>query len=326
MLKRCLLAGCFLLGVEAQGMIFYNLGNSSNTTDPGTGVPWSSVAKVTNSAGTSIKGSAVYLGNGYMLTANHVDTASTQYVTFDGTTTLQIDQTFFSGSATMQVAPGVDMKIFKLTTNPAITAATLLTTPTEQVASATLVGWGVGRNASSPVGSGTAVNWGGDTSAAKRWGVNAPKVVGNVSYIDGPNAYSYDGIYTFLGGSGPSFDPDGLGDSEAAVTAYDSGSGLFQFIGGTWYLIGLTTVAEVNGVSTFGNDQTSDPRGDANAFVRISSYDTQIMSIIVPEPGTFTLLALGAVMLLWATRRGQAGERSYRYARVESPRSRRPVR
>ena len=55
---------------ESRAVVLFNLPNSANQSDPGTGVPWGSVAKVSDSAGGSQTGSAVHIGNGYLLTAN----------------------------------------------------------------------------------------------------------------------------------------------------------------------------------------------------------------------------------------------------------------
>jgi len=294
--KACLQILTLLLGLilPARGMLFWNKDNSANQTDPGTGVPWGSVAKVVNSGLSALSGSAIYLGNGYLLTANHVTMNSTYaFVTFDGVNTFQIDTGFKAGvrTAGKQVAPNVDLAVFKLTTLPSgITPATLLSTPDELEAGATMVGWGVGRNPATALES-TSVPWGTSSTSAKRWGVNEPKALANISY----GSYNYEALITYAGGTGASFNPDGLGDSEASATLYDSGSGLFQFLSGQWQLIGLTTSVDQNNTTTFGNDQTALPHGDANYFVRISSYESAITALI-PEPSIPAMLGISALI------------------------------
>ena len=283
---RLSLTAAFLLAAHlpASAIVFWNLGNDANQADPGTGAPWGSVAKVVNSDNSSLSGSAVYLGNGFLLTANHVTVNSNfSQVTFDNTNFFSIDPNF--GTYGTQVAPGVDMKVIKLTLNPAgVNAVTLLAAPDELVAPATLVGWGQGRDPSVPLAS-TNVTWGDDSTATKRWGLNEPKFLGSVPY---------DYLGTIAGASGPGFVPGGLGDAEASVALYDSGSGLFQEIDSTWYLIGITTSTEDGGSTDFGIDSSaSAERGDADYFARISSYDEQITAL-VPEPSTVSLLALSA--------------------------------
>ena len=273
---------------QANAVILLGKDNSANQSNPGTGVPWDSVGRLSNLDGSIVGGSGIYLGNGYILTANHVGPFAS--VTFDGSTFYTHD-----GVPPIQVAANVDMKILRLTTMPTVAAVTLLTAPSELVAPATLVGWGVGRNPASSVGA-TVVPWDLDKNTiAKRWGLNAPKAIGNFGYQSG----SYQGLITYLGSN--SAVPAGLGNDEAAATLLDSGSGLFQQILGTWYLIGLTTGVDTYGTSTFGNDQPIDPNGDANYFARISSYDTQINALI-PEPSSL-LLTSPALLLLLRRRR-----------------------
>lgn len=292
-MRGTLLTLALLLAADltAPAMVFWNLGHDANQTDPGTGVPWDSVAKIYDPSNNAISGSAVYLGNGYLLTANHVyvgpnfDANDYSRVSFDNINSYIIDP--FFGNYGTQVAPGVDMKVIRLTLDPSgVNAVTLLTSPDELIAPATLVGWGKGRDPAVPLAS-TNVAWGDDSTATKRWGLNEPK-------FDGSAAYDYLGA--IAGASGPEFVPGGLGDAEASVALYDSGSGLFQEIEGEWYLIGLTTAVQRQTAdsTTFGLDSAGG--GDTNYFARISSYDEQITAL-VPEPSTISLLALAGTAI-----------------------------
>jgi hypothetical protein len=286
-----------LVPSDASAIVLFNLDNASNQTDPGGSLPWTSVGKVSNSAGTALTGSAVYLGDGYLLTANHVTMNSTfRYVTFDNSTFYEFEATFNDGvrSYGKQVAANVDMAVVKLTSIPmGVSTATLLTSPSETIAPATLIGWGLGRNPASPLASNN-VTWGDGTTAAKRWGENVPKSLTSVVYQSG----SYEALMTITGNS-----TGGLGNAEAGLTTYDSGGGFFQNISGTWYLIGVNTAVEVGGVTTFGPDviPPGSPRGNINVFARVSTYDTQIMAL-VPEPSTLAFGVTGAafsVLFLW---------------------------
>lgn len=273
-----------LFSSRVQAIILFGLDNSQNRTDPGTGAPWESVGRLSNSAVTVFGGSGVYLGNGYVLTANHVGPFAS--ITFDGTTFYTHD-----GIAPVQVAANVDMKILRLTTMPTVAAVSLLSTQTETVSSATLVGWGVGRDPATTVNT-NVVPWDlTQASSAKRWGLNTPRALANVGHQSG----SYEALVTYLGATTGS--PAGLGNSEAAATLLDSGSGLFQKIGSIWYLIGLTTGVETANISTFGNDQVSDSNGDANFFARISTYASAINTQI-PEPSAFLLISPALLLLL----------------------------
>lgn len=291
MKKTCLLATAvaFLFVAQpARAVILFGLDNSANQTDPGTGVHFDSVGLLSDAGKANPMGSAIHLGGGYMLTAHHV--GMKPYVTFDGSTFYQRDLSF----SPVQVAANVDLQVFKLTTTPTVAAANLYGGTGEQIAPATQVGWGLGRNPTIPVDS-AAVTWGDNTTIAKRWGLNVPRGLVNIGHQTG----SYSGIYTVLGSETGS--PAGLGASEAAATLYDSGSGLFQNLGGTWYLIGLTTGVDTNGTSNFGNDKASDPNGDLNYFVRIGTYQSAILAL-VPEPSSAGLLAGGLFLLIMRRR------------------------
>ncbi|MCP5546890.1 MAG: hypothetical protein H7A50_05895 [Akkermansiaceae bacterium] len=287
---RSVLCSAFLLAATshpAGAVILFGLDNSNNQTDPGTGVPFDSVGLVTDLAMTDNgkTGSAIHLGGGYMLTADHVGMSN--YVTFDGTTFYQRDL----GFSPVQVAANVDMKIFRLSSVPTVAAAQVYTGTSEEVAPATMVGWGVGRNPAITVDS-ASVTWGTEAATtAKRWAWNTPKALTAISY----GSYSYTAIETILGSE--SGTPAGLGENEGALTLNDSGSALFQNIAGTWYLIGLATTVETGGTSNFGNDQTANPNGDANYFVRVGNYDEAILAV-VPEVHIWLLAAAGLPLVM----------------------------
>lgn len=276
-----LLSGIILFcSTQASALILFNGDNDDTTSDPGAGVPWNSVAKLTNATATQVAPSAIYLGDGYMLTARHFSLSGLTHVTFDGSATYAVDNTY-----TPTQVGSTDMQIFKLATQPSVAPVNLLTTPTELIANAVLVGWGVGRAPSEALGD-TSVIWGDDSTATKRWGINVPRSVSPISAF----GFNYTGIITALGSS--SGTPAGAGAAEAAVTLYDSGSAMFQNISGTWYLIGLASFVETSGTSNFGNDAVPDATSDHNIFVRISSHSSQIQALI-PEPGTCLSVLLG---------------------------------
>ncbi|MDE0834974.1 MAG: hypothetical protein OSA84_01320 [Akkermansiaceae bacterium] len=273
--------------MPAHAIILFGKNNSANLTDPATGAPYASVGKLTDGLHTTIGGSGIYLGNGYVLTANHVGPFTS--ITFDGSTYYDHD-----GATPVQVAAGVDMKILRLTTTPTVGAVSIYTGSSELNNNATIVGWGVGRDPATAVNS-TVVPWGNVATSDKRWGLNVPKATANISHGSG----SFSALVTVLGGN--SQPNQGLGADEAAVTLNDSGSGMFQFLGGNWHLTGLTTNVETADSSTFGQDRTNFSRGDFNYFARISTYSTQI-NALVPE-ASHSLLALSSLVLLLRRRR-----------------------
>jgi len=292
-----------LCQAPANAIVLFGKDNTGNLSDPGTGTPWASVARLSNADGSVIGGSGIYLGNGYILTAAHVGPFAS--VTFDGST-------FFMHDGVNPVQVGsTDMKILRLTSTPTVAAVGLYTGSLELSTTGTLVGWGVGRAAATAVNA-TVVPWGAASTSDKRWGTNTPKgTIAGFSY----STYIFDALQTSLGSS--SGTPTGTGSDEAAASLYDSGSGMFQNIGGTWFLTGITSVVTQKGgasTSTYGNDvpattlpgsptgiQLPGGSGDINIFVRVSSYATQINTLI-PEPSSL-LLALTSCCLFLRRRR-----------------------
>lgn len=281
---------------QAQALIFYNASNSSNLTDPGDGFQFDAVARISSAQNPTslgqINGSAIHLGGGYMLTANHVGTSTGNEVTFDGSTFYQIDGSF----TPTQVAANVDMKVFKLNANPGgISAVDIYTGSSENIGNAYLVGWGVGRDATA-LGS-SSVGWGGHTTSDKRWGINRPEDFINVPYQSG----SYTAIRTTLGS--PSGTPSGIGDLETAVTDKDSGSAMFQYLDGSWQLIGVATAVETSGTSLFGDDVPSSANSHDNFFARVAPYSSDIL-ILIPELHSLSLMGIfGMGFLVCVSRR-----------------------
>jgi hypothetical protein len=269
----------------AQALIIYESGSSTddtyNTTAPSDGSPWNYVAEV----GTD-NASAVYLGNDYLITANHVGLSGP--ITLDGTT-FSIDNSF----AAVQVGSS-DLKIFKITGDPGLTALALASS-TDVVTNqaATMIGWGEGKGSIiTSSGSNVGWNWAGGTYA-ERWGTNltlSTLALGDSSIL----------LQT-------AFNPS-LGPNAAAGSLGDSGSGLFEFLDGQWKLAGITVGVDTSGASYYADSpQTDNPDNtsgmDYTYEVDINQYLPQINAIVaVPEPGSLSLWCAG-LPLLWIYRR-----------------------
>lgn len=280
---------------KASALILYGYGNGDSliTSAPtGASDPWSAVGRLTNASGTLTEASGIYLGNGYVLTAQHVSTGSVTNVQFStGGPSYAIDTTY----GFQQVAANVDLKVFRLQdTNPVgVTPVNLWTDPTNFGGSSLLIGWGNGRNPS--VATQTAsVAWGADSTAAKRWARNSIDSAANGSTDVAP--YTNDILYSSTGLPANIGSPTADELLEGSLTVHDSGGGVFQNISGTWYLVGVMEATTSGGTTTFG--------ADTDIYVRVNSYADEIQSLIaIPEPSTIVLTGLGGLILLAQLRR-----------------------
>jgi hypothetical protein len=279
-----LLVAAFATSLPVRAVIVYGKTNAENSTDPGIGSAWDSVVTLAKPDQT-FNASGVCLGGGYFLTANHVDAvAIDQQVKINGTL-YSLDKTFDSDG--IKPITGVDLKVFKVENPPVLPSATLNTNGLLDVSRfSVLIGNGVGK--------GTEVidqgwNWGDDATRAKRWATNF--TLNTAASTTLSSLYGYSALGTVFNA--------GYGADTGSVTMGDSGSALFQYIGGTWVLSGVPTSVEFLWSSDYNRGPTSPvPSPDYSVYVRVSGYAAEIQSII-PEPGTAQLATAGAALLLF---------------------------
>jgi len=252
-----------LLGIptNARALIVYDSAstdNAKNVIDPANvatypaspaiGVPWQYVVRYgVNNA------SAVYIGNGCLLTARHVGTSDTGLLI--GGTSYSRDTSFTPLPITIPGSPAVlvDLQLQKISGDPGLAALPLaLPSAAETNKASVLIGWGVGKGAAIP---GQGWNWGDDSTRAFRWGTNTTSLsTWAMTYTVGGTAMNYTALGVTLNSN--------KGANEATATLGDSGSALFQSLSGTWTLCGITTV-----VSTL-NSSEYNP-SDTTYFVRL---------------------------------------------------------
>jgi hypothetical protein len=282
-MKVFLLCSVFLsfFAQSSFALLLFGFDNYTNTTAPeGVDLPWDSAARVANFNGVSASspaGSAVHLGWGYMLTANHV--ANRSHVSFDGITWYARDTSF----TPVQVAAGVDLKIFRLTETPQVSAVVLHSGGGENNNLGYHIGWGRGRANDDHIGENVQA-FGDDSTIAKRWGTNVVKAVQQTSWTVSSTSYTQQTLVNVLGNS--------EGSNEAALATYDSGSPFFQVINNTIVLSGIggAITQQTAGSATFGADRlTGANQGDRNYLIQIGPYSDAIMAII-PEPSAFVFI------------------------------------
>lgn len=203
--------------------------NAFNTSAPANGAPWSNVAQQERlvSGSPIVDSSAVYIGNGYVLTAAH--TYGPTSVILDGVA-YSVDSSF----PAISLAP-IDVRLYKILNPPALPLVSLPDTADNDLGTAcTMIGWGKGKGA---IVTGKGWQWGDDSTKTKRWGTNTTQgSTAAISYL----TYSYNAAYTLFNASA---NVNQAGQTEASAATSDSGGGLFQQFSGTWKLAGLLTLA-----------------------------------------------------------------------------------
>ena len=262
---QCLLLSAILgIPTNARALIVYDSASTDNAKNvidpansatypasPAAGAPWQYVVRYgVNNA------SAVYIGNGCLLTARHVGTSDTGLLI--GGTSYNRDASFAPLPITIPGSPAVlvDLQLQKISGDPGLAALPLaLPSAAETNKASALIGWGVGKGVVVP---GQGWNWGDDSTRAFRWGTNTTSFsTSAMTYTVGSSAMNYTALSVALNSN--------KGATEATATLGDSGSALFQSLSGTWTLCGVTTV-----VSTL-NSSEYNP-SDTTYFVRLREY------------------------------------------------------
>ncbi len=272
LLRSALFLATALLGVpSARALIIYGTGptdvnNALNTTAPASGAPWLNVVQFGGNNATGI-----YLGNGCILTANHVQPVPGS-VTING-----LLYTMDPAFAPLQILDGatvVDMKLVKILGIPDGNGTRVLpplpvvqklplnySTTADLNLACTIIGWGVGKDA-------IVLNqgwlWGDNSTRAERWGTNKTLSSAVSAVYD---TYNYEALETSFRRS--------LGSNTSQITIGDSGSGLFQQFVGVWKLSGLTTTVlqyQSNAALYDGDLLAPGDQPDAANFVRIAKY------------------------------------------------------
>lgn len=201
--------------------------------------------------------SAVYLGNGWVLTANHTDVGS---VVIDG-----IDYPEVPGSKVQFDDGGIhaDLMAFRIDPAPALPILPINADPNLTGESVIKIGNGLDRGGPVTACSGIdGYSWGGNTTI--RWGTNHIAAYQNIS--------STESFYTTFDQAGSSH--------EAQVTTGDSGGAVFVKNGSTWELAGILFALANHGTC---QPVSSSLYGDHSYAVDLATYRTQIISTVRPE-------------------------------------------
>lgn len=280
------IAALFLHGA-APGVVVDRLGGG-NTSAPADDRGWANVGAIGNATG-------VYVGGGWVLTANHVGSGN---FTLAGTT-----YTVVAGTGRRLTNNGVagksvltDLYLFQVAGRPAVPSLSIPAASAAVGESVTMIGRGRSQST-------TLTQWTVNTSVTPwTWSVSPPATSPNAAGFTTTSAArvkswgtnTVDGAGWFNAGSdvfgvATTFD-DATSPDEGQVVAGDSGGGVFVQRGGKWALTGIIIAAGL-----FPNQPSNTAvYGNASYMADLSFYREQIGAIVVPEPPGGTSMALAA--------------------------------
>ena len=254
-------------------------------TTPANGAPWDHVGNIVGA-----DGSAVYLGNGWAITAKHVGV----------TGNFELNGTTYSSSAPSVELAGVDMELFQLDILPPEPGVRLRETPVTVGEQITMIGYGFNRNSGEvplTIGGFPTDGYELATTNLKTWGTNQVTAVNQLFPAIG-TGFSAD-----FDDPQPGLNNAGADSDEAIATLGDSGSAAFTFDGLQWELAGLTVVASsINQADTNYVFYSQPNLESVTGFLAIDNHRTTIQATI-PEPASAGLMLLGMVFLCRFNRR-----------------------
>ena len=269
-----------------------------------------------NNVGAIWVGGGVYLGDGWVLTADHIGSGSG--FTLGGTTYSMVAGTGhqLTNNGVAGVSASTDLYLFRIDGRPNVPNVTIASVGAQPGDTVTMIGrgrnqettltsWTVNTNTWSWSVSPPATNpnyFGFQTTSAqdKTWGTNVIAATGWLSEGTGqPDLMALATTFTH----GP-----GAVAGEGQVVWGDSGGGVFVKQGGRWNLAGIIIAQDVFANQPF----ATAVYGDLSYFADLSFYRDQIVTITVPEPGAGTQLAVAAAAALvaWGASRARGSRRA----------------
>ncbi len=313
------LMGLSLTTMPAQALVI-RTGNG-NTTAPAGDQGWSYVGSVGN-------GSGVYMGNGWVLTARHVN-RNTPF-NLNG-----INYTLTGQTVSLAPAAGdsgsPDLLLFRINNAPNLPWLSVRQTTLTVGTAVTMVGTGfISGSAEQNYSIGPASNLVGfDVSAnrGKLWGENIvwrnydQNIDDNRDLITSNNGDNVNDL--FFSGLGfnsrtftthfnkETYDGEVSRTHEAQAQGGDSGAGVFANNAGTWELSGImvsildfrSNSAIYHGTGPSGFDILNGRPGDVTYAVDLTYYRDQIISVI-PEPASLIFMTL-TLPMLWRRQRSE---------------------
>ncbi|HTF33322.1 MAG TPA: trypsin-like serine protease [Myxococcota bacterium] len=262
-----------LLGaVPCHAVLIASGDGTGNTSAPADDPGWANVG--TRTTGLTV----IYLGNGWVLTANHVGAGD---VILAGQTYSAI-----SGSEHQLVNPDstqADLLLFQINGLPSLPFLPIATTPPTTTSVATEIGAGLNRGAATSWNGINGFFWGSGTTM--RWGTAPVSQVGLDISLGGTVTRTFVTEFTDVG----------VTPFPAQAAEGDSGGAAFVKVNGSWMLAGvLDAIDDYNGqpagTALFGNHTYA---------ADLSFYRNQIVPLVTPGCGLGAELVPILPLLVW---------------------------
>jgi hypothetical protein len=247
--------------------------------------------------GTVNYASAVYLGNGWVLTAGHVDTG-TFYLTsgpYAGTYTYDgVSESISNSEGT------ADLTLFQVADAPGLPPLSLATSDPSSF---------LYTSSGSPV---VMIGYGG--GSGKTWGHDTVTLANQYISVDGFSYLSND----FITSNASVSNGTATATNNSQLVSGDSGGGdfIYNTALGEWQLAGINEAIGSGSIGTYrhtwylADDDADLPAGSKNvqdidfsAMVQVDTYESQISAIVdAPEPPAWCLLSLALAGLVLGRR------------------------
>jgi hypothetical protein len=260
-----------LLCTTATTFAIVDANSTTNTSDPGGGVPWANVGSVNGASG-------IYIGNGWVLTAAHVGAGP---IAFDSGTFQPDGRVIRLKNPDTSLA---DMLLYHLVLTPGLPDS-FISSSTPAVASLVdLVGYGRIRGSaeqsySSEDGPKFGFNW--SANGIKSYGTN--QIQSGVETLTVFGAGSFRGFILDFTPTPTLFTPPPPFVNtvrEAQVATGDSGGAVFYKNGATWELAGM-----IEALASFVYPLPASVYGDESWVMDLPTYKTQIDALVSSTAG-----------------------------------------
>jgi hypothetical protein len=211
-------------GAPATAVIVASADGTGNTSAPLDDPGWDNVVNLTGLTG-------VYLGNGWVLTANHVGVRD---MIIDG----DVYQAVPESKVQLQtVDSNADLALFQVVRDPGLPEVVIRDTPLPETTEVVMIGHGRNRGAATSACEPARDGWLWQTTKTMRWGTNAIEEIDIGLSIAGTLTLSFS----------TEFSSSRQTEHEAQAATGDSGGGVFVKSGADWELAGIITAIEAPG-------------------------------------------------------------------------------